>query len=79
MTGLSANARRVLEARYLLRDREPRLIETPGEMFERVARAVGAGRRGGFVSLGGALPRAARRGPQYYDHASRCDPEECRL
>lgn len=40
MTGLSANALRVLEARYLLRDRERRLIETPGEMFERVARAV---------------------------------------
>lgn len=37
---LPANARRVLEARYLLRDRERRLIETPGELFQRVARAV---------------------------------------
>ncbi len=37
---LSANALRVLEARYLLRDAERRLIETPGELFERVARAV---------------------------------------
>ena len=37
---LSANALRVLEARYLLRDRERRLIETPAQLFERVARAV---------------------------------------
>jgi len=37
---LSANALRVLDARYLLRDRERRVIETPGQMFERVARAV---------------------------------------
>lgn len=37
---LSANARRVLEARYLLRDAERRVIETPAQLFERVARAV---------------------------------------
>jgi len=37
---LSTNALRVLEARYLLRDHERRLIETPGQLFERVARAV---------------------------------------
>jgi ribonucleoside-diphosphate reductase alpha chain len=42
MTGLSANALRVLEARYLLRDRERRLIETPAQLFERVAKAVAA-------------------------------------
>jgi ribonucleoside-diphosphate reductase alpha chain len=38
--GLSANALRVLEARYLLRDAERRVIETPAQLFERVARAV---------------------------------------
>ncbi len=37
---LSANAMRVLEARYLLRDAERRVIETPDELFARVARAV---------------------------------------
>jgi ribonucleoside-diphosphate reductase alpha chain len=42
MTGLSANALRVLEGRYLLRDRERRLIETPAQLFERVAKAVAA-------------------------------------
>ena len=40
---LSANALRVLNARYLLRDRERRVIETPGQLFERVARAVAEG------------------------------------
>jgi ribonucleoside-diphosphate reductase alpha chain len=37
---LSANARRVLEARYLRRDAEGRVVESPAEMFARVARAV---------------------------------------
>ena len=37
---LSPNALRVLEARYLRRDAERRVIETPAELFERVARAV---------------------------------------
>jgi ribonucleoside-diphosphate reductase alpha chain len=37
---LSPNARRVLEARYLLRDAERRVIETPAQLFERVACAV---------------------------------------
>jgi ribonucleoside-diphosphate reductase alpha chain len=40
---LSANALRVLEARYLLRDRERRVVETPAQLFERVARAVAEG------------------------------------
>ncbi|MGE0462158.1 MAG: adenosylcobalamin-dependent ribonucleoside-diphosphate reductase [Vicinamibacterales bacterium] len=37
---LSPNALRVLEARYLLRDSQRQLIETPAELFARVARAV---------------------------------------
>ena len=37
---LSANALRVLEARYLRRDAARRVIETPEELFLRVARAV---------------------------------------
>jgi ribonucleoside-diphosphate reductase alpha chain len=37
---LSANALRVLEARYLLRDFQRRVIETPEQLFERVANAV---------------------------------------
>ena len=37
---LTKNARRVLEARYLIRDAERRIVETPEELFERVARAI---------------------------------------
>ena len=38
--GLSKNALRVLEARYLHRDVQGRIIETPGELFESVAHGV---------------------------------------
>lgn len=37
---LSQNARRVLEARYLRRDVQRRIIETPEQLFARVARAI---------------------------------------
>jgi ribonucleoside-diphosphate reductase alpha chain len=37
---LTPNALRVLEARYLRRDASGRIVETPAELFERVARAV---------------------------------------
>ncbi|HEY7544172.1 MAG TPA: adenosylcobalamin-dependent ribonucleoside-diphosphate reductase [Blastocatellia bacterium] len=37
---LTENARRVLEARYLRRNREGQIIETPLQLFERVARAI---------------------------------------
>jgi ribonucleoside-diphosphate reductase alpha chain len=37
---LSANAIRVLEARYLRRDAERRVVETPQQLFERTARAI---------------------------------------
>ncbi|HEU5262473.1 MAG TPA: adenosylcobalamin-dependent ribonucleoside-diphosphate reductase [Gemmatimonadales bacterium] len=37
---LSRNALRVLEARYLLRDGQRRVIETPAQLFERVATAI---------------------------------------
>lgn len=40
MLELTENARRVLEARYLRRDVERRIIETPEQLLERVARAV---------------------------------------
>ncbi|HVY55843.1 MAG TPA: ribonucleotide reductase N-terminal alpha domain-containing protein, partial [Thermodesulfobacteriota bacterium] len=37
---LSENAKKVLEARYLRRDDEGVVIETPDELMRRVARAV---------------------------------------
>ncbi|MFQ6079999.1 MAG: ribonucleotide reductase N-terminal alpha domain-containing protein, partial [Thermodesulfobacteriota bacterium] len=37
---LSANARKVLERRYLLKDEKGRIVESPREMFQRVAKAV---------------------------------------
>lgn len=42
---LSPNALRVLEARYLLRDGARRIIETPAELLERVARGVAEAER----------------------------------
>ena len=40
MSGLSENAKRVLEARYLRHGAKGQIIETAGQLFERVARAV---------------------------------------
>src|SRR5690606_37921120 len=40
MLELTDNARRVRDARYLRRDAERRIIETPEQLFARVARAV---------------------------------------
>ncbi len=37
---LTENAKIVLRARYLLKDEQGRVIETPGEMFSRVAKSV---------------------------------------
>ena len=37
---LSENAVKVLEARYLRRDAQRRLVETPEELFESVAQGV---------------------------------------
>jgi len=39
---LTDNALRILEARYLLRDHDGKVIETPVEMFRRVARTIAA-------------------------------------
>lgn len=39
-SNLSVNAIKVLERRYLLKDRDGNVIETPKEMFSRVARAI---------------------------------------
>jgi ribonucleoside-diphosphate reductase alpha chain len=40
MSELSENAKRVLDARYLRRGTSGQVIESPGQLFERVARAV---------------------------------------
>lgn len=41
--GLSENARVILEKRYLRRDEQGKLIETPEELFRRVAQAIALG------------------------------------
>ena len=40
MKGLSDTAKRVLEARYLLRSEEGKIIESPEELFRRVAKSI---------------------------------------
>ena len=42
---LSPNALTVLEKRYLKKDKNGQVIETPEEMFWRVARAIGEAER----------------------------------
>ena len=42
---LSENAKTVLEARYLLKDESGEVIETPDEMFWRVANQVASAER----------------------------------
>ncbi|MBJ6725803.1 adenosylcobalamin-dependent ribonucleoside-diphosphate reductase [Geomesophilobacter sediminis] len=54
---LSQNALKVLEARYLLRDEEGRVIETPEQMFARLARVVAATE----AAYGGEVPLWERR------------------
>ena len=43
---LSANALAVLKARYLLKDESGNVVETPDEMFYRVARSVAGAEKG---------------------------------
>jgi len=40
MLRLSTNAERVLASRYLRRDREGRIVESPDQLFERVSRSI---------------------------------------
>src|SRR5688572_22877277 len=59
VTALSENARTVLERRYLLRDNGGRVIETPEQLFARVAEGIA-----------GAEPTEALRdawAQRYYD------------
>jgi ribonucleoside-diphosphate reductase alpha chain len=41
---LSANTLKVLHARYLLKDEQGQVCETPAEMFGRIARIIAASR-----------------------------------
>jgi ribonucleotide reductase alpha subunit len=89
---LSQNAQRDLEARYLRRDAQRRMIETPEELLTRVAKAIAhAYWRAWELSLKGitiyrygskaaqAIELGINKKAHYNDHASTCDPEECRV
>ena len=43
---LNENAIKVLEKRYLAKDKDGKVIETPDEMFRRVAKSVAAADKG---------------------------------
>ncbi len=64
---LSANAIRVLEKRYLARDESGRVIETPEQMFRRVARNIAEG----DAVLGDGDPRRAEE--EFYGLMARLD------
>lgn len=68
MLELTENARHVLEARYLRRDAERRIIETPEQLLERVARAVAQAE----LILGTAR-EAARWEAEFHDLMARFD------
>jgi hypothetical protein len=65
---LSENARRVLEARYLRRDAQGKLSETPDQLFISLRRIVGQ-----------VLQLGAGEEPYEKEHASKCDPYQCKL
>jgi ribonucleoside-diphosphate reductase alpha chain len=65
-TPLTPNAVRVLEARYLRRDARGALVETPNELFRRVARAV-AKAEGRFTSGAGARRQRQQFAEEFYD------------
>ena len=65
---LSGNASRVLHARYLKRDEEGRTVETPEEMFERVAQVVSGAERQYGASNGDLETLRA----QYYTMMASC-------
>jgi ribonucleoside-diphosphate reductase alpha chain len=65
---LTDNARRVLEARYLRRDADGNVAETPPDLFARVARAVASAERR-FTGAGAA----ARWEQAFFDAMTRLD------
>ena len=64
MVSLSANALRIVERRYLLRDAEGRPIETPDEMFRRVAKNIASA-----DALYGVPPEELRRSEEEFYNA----------
>jgi ribonucleoside-diphosphate reductase alpha chain len=60
---LSDNSRRVLAARYLIKRPDGTCIETPGALFDRVARAVASAE----IALGATAARADEIARQFFD------------
>jgi ribonucleoside-diphosphate reductase alpha chain len=60
---LSENATTVLESRYLIKDEQGKIIETPGQLFSRVARLVASVE----ANYGGNEAEVAQWHKKYYD------------
>jgi ribonucleoside-diphosphate reductase alpha chain len=89
---LSENARQVLEVRYLQRDGSGQIMETPEELFQRVARSIATiYRRAWEWGLKGiTVFRYGSKGQQVLElgegesgeereHFAQCDPYVCKL
>ncbi len=66
---VTPNAKTVLERRYLRKDEDGKVIETPREMFERVARAISAAEKG----YGKSDAQAEGIAERFYDMMARME------
>jgi ribonucleotide reductase alpha subunit len=72
---LTDNALKVLQARYLRRDPEGQLVETPEGLFRRKGITVFRyGSKGQQV-----LQLGVGETPEEHEYFARCDPEACKL
>ncbi len=66
---ISSNARTVLERRYLRKDDDGKPVETPRQLFERVARAIASAE----ANYGGGETEVERAAVKFYEMMARLD------